>query len=123
MITNAIQSILSPLINSFSPVVESDKIPDGLFCVHNESITDHLRDKEGEYGRIYDLSITLVGDSIAEIDDMVDEITDTLEATEGTIENALIDEIILKSTMGTTWDDEKKKYYNTINFSVETQNL
>lgn len=124
MITDAIQSILNTLgVNSFSPVVESDSIPEGLFCVHNESVTEALRDKEGTFGKIYDLSITLVANSVAEIDNMADIINGTLEATNGKVENTLIDEIILKSTMGVIWDDEKKKYYNTINFSIETQNL
>lgn len=123
MITDAIQTILSPLVNSFSPIVESDNIPNGLFCVHNESVTETLRDKLCIYGKIHDLSITLIADSVTEIDDVVAEITATLEAAKGEIENTQIDEIILKSTTGVIWDDEKKKYYNTINFSVETQNL
>ena len=122
MITDAIQSLLSPLVNAYSPIIESDILPTGVFGVHHEDIVETFRDKEGIYGFNYNVIITIVGDTQEEIDPITDEIITAFEATNSEISGTLIDEVELKSSIGITWNDEKKKYYDELTFLFTTQN-
>ncbi len=122
MITDAIQTILSPLVNSFSPIVETDVIPTGIFAVHQEDVADMLRDKEGIYGFIYNVQVTVIGESQEDMEPVIDDIITAFETVTGITNGTIIEESQLNSSQGITWDDEKKKYYDKINFLVQTKN-
>lgn len=122
MITDAIQSILDPLVNSYSPIIESDNLPEGVFAVHQEFILDTLKDKEEIYGFIYDVAVTVVSDSQEELDLAINTLTEEIIEAQGDISGTIFEEVELKSTQGVTWDDEKKKYYDKITFTVQTKN-
>ena len=122
MITEAIQSILEPHVNSYSPIVESDILPDGVFLIHQENIIDTLRDKTEIYAMVYNVAVIIIGDSQEDIDPIIDTVITEILTCEGEILGTIIEDIELKGTQGTTWDDEKKKYYDKITFTVQTKN-
>lgn len=122
MITDAIQSVLNNIVDSYSPIVDSDSMPAGAFAVHTEEVTDVLRDKEGIYGFEYAVNITIVADSQAVIDPLTLDITEAMEQLTGEISGTTIEQSQFKSSMGATWDDDKKKYYDQLTFTVQTLN-
>lgn len=122
MITDAIQTILEDLVNSFSPIVESDIIPNGIFAVHQEDIAETFRDKEGIYGFIYNVQVSIIGDSQETMDPIIEDIINEIEATTGEVNGTVIEESELNTSQGILWDDEKKKYYDKLNFLVQTKN-
>ncbi|MEI7524548.1 MAG: hypothetical protein WCJ95_09475 [Mariniphaga sp.] len=122
MITDAIQSILEPHVNSYSPIVESDIFPEGVFVIHQEDIIETLRDKSEIYAMIYNVAVIIIGDSQEDIDPVIDTVITEILTCEGEILGTIIEDIELKGTQGTTWDDEKKKYYDKITFTVQTKN-
>ena len=123
MITDAIQSVLTPIVNAYSPIIESDVLPAGVFAVHHEDVIETLRDKEGIYGFVYSVLVTVVGDSQELMDPIIDTIILTFEIIKDlSITGTLIDDVELKTTLGITWNDEKKKYYDELTFLFTTQN-
>jgi hypothetical protein len=122
MITDAIQSILEPIVNSFSPIINSDKAPRGISVVHSEEFDGELRDKEGVYGYEYNLTVTVIGDSQDDVDPMVDQVIDALEESIGEFAGITIEEVITQSSKGVAWDDDKKKYFDEVIFYVQTKN-
>jgi hypothetical protein len=123
MMTDAIQSILSTIVNSYAVIVESDDIPSGTFAVHQEDLSASLRDKEGVFGYIYNVAITVVSESPDDIDTKIAAIITAMIAASGTVSSTTIEEVLFSSSEGKAWDDEKKRYYDLITFSVETKNL
>jgi len=122
MITDAIQLILNAVVNSFSPVVDTDAFPEGVFAVHQEEITDTLRDKKGIYGFEYSVSITVVADTQEEIDPVTEQITDLLEEANGDVAGTVFEEVNFTSSLGVTFDEEKKKFYDQLTFLIQTKN-
>jgi len=122
MITEAIQLIIDAVVDSFSPIINSDKLDPGVLAVHQEEITQTLRDKKGIYGYEYTVTLTVIGDTQEEIDPIVEQITDLLESAEGDVSGTIFEEVNFQSSLGVTWDDEKKKYYDQLTFLIQTKN-
>ena len=122
MITDAIQLILNAVVNSFSPVVDTDNFPSGVFAVHQEEIADTLRDKEGIYGFEYSVIINVIADTQEEIDPITEQIANLLEEASGDIAGTIFEEVNFVSSLGVTFDEEKQKFYDQITFSITTKN-
>lgn len=122
MITDAVQLLISPFVSSFSPIIESDELPAGVFAIHQEDIRNTLRDKDGIYGYEYNVQITVIGDSQDDIDPVTGLIIDLFEPLSGTYSETIIEEVNTSRSQGVTWDNEKKKYYDQITFSIATKN-
>lgn len=119
MIKDKIQSVLEAIIPSFSPVVNSDKLPNTPFCVHDTKITNTFRDKQGIYGFEYELGVMVVGDTEAQIDPAVESIIETLEMTTDDV----IEKCSFETMSGLQFDQDLLKYHNQLNFKVITNNL
>lgn len=122
MITDVVQSIINPIVNAFSPIVESDILPTGVFAVHQEDIIETFRDKSGIYGYLYNVSIIVVAEDQEALDPITGQVIDALCAMYGLITGTVVDEVLFQSTNGVAWDDEKKKYYDQITFTIQTKN-
>lgn len=119
MIKDNIQTVLEGILDSYSPVVNSDDLPQTPFCIHETKISETLRDKSGIYGYEYDLGVMIVGDSETQIDPMVEMVIDTLEMT---IDDD-IDEIRFTTMSGLQYDQDSNKFHNQLNFKCTTNKL
>jgi len=123
MITDAIQSVLEGIsINAFSPIFDTDNMPVGLFATHVETIAEKLKDKEEIYGYVHNVAITVVADSQEQIDPATVQIAETIELLSGTVEGTIIEESQFISSEGVAWDNELKKYFDQLIFTVQTKN-
>lgn len=119
MISEIIQGILEQICDSYGPVINSDTLPVAPFCIHEEKVEFPLRTKEGIYGFQYDLSVTIVGDNDSQVDPIMEGVLESLEQ----LSNNDVDDAWFEGSTGLQYDDEKKKFYNTLNFKVLTNNL
>ena len=122
MITEAIQLIIDAVVNSFSPVVDTDNSPKGVFAVHQEDIAQTLRDKKGIYGFEYNVVIHVTADTQEEIDPVTVQITNLLEEASGDISGTVFEGVNFISSLGVTFDEEKKKFYDQLTFLIQTKN-
>lgn len=119
MIGTNIQSVLEQICDSYGTIINSDTLPMTPFCVHDENISETLRDKDGIYGFVHDVSIMIVGDDDAQLDPLVESVVETMEL----LSDGLIEETVFVSSSGLKLDEDKGKYYIELNFKCTTNNL
>lgn len=122
MITNAIQSLINPIVDSYASIIESDEFKQ-VACIHTEDVEEVLREKEKVYGYVYSVSLDVLAQSLIDIDNLSTALIAALSGIECTVEGTIIEETTLRSTTGPQWDDEAKTYINTLVFNFQTQNL
>lgn len=119
MIDQAIQFVLNPILDAYSPIVDSDTFPSEPFLVHQTAVTDKKRDKGGIYAIEYALVVALICNEVSLIDSLGPTVVNAIEEMEGdTVQLVVIEESRHESTGIIQFDNEKQKFIQEIKFSI-----
>ena len=122
MITNAIQSIVNPIVDAYPSIIQTDNVK-SIACIHTEELQQVLLDKQGIFGYIFLVTVDIIAASLDDLDTLSFAIINALSDLSTMIDSTSIEETSLQSSTGLTWNDEAKTYINTIIFNFQTKNL
>lgn len=119
MILQALNSILSPIIDSHALIgdIEAD-LP---FCVFRADAQPAL-EKAGICGFTYIVDIGVIDNEIETVNNYSDQITAAVLAMNGSISGTDVYKAIQTDESGVYWENDNNVYMNDLQFKVFTKN-